>query len=200
MCTTLYWYLTLLFYFFSTYNLYYSPVHFPRGSFVWNLLCHSSQRTMSSGCIPLLGETHSHRVRGCLHQGETEVCCIAMSLGESLLPILIFGRESIAYFDLWERVYCLFWSLGESLLSISIFGRESIVYFDLWERVYCLFWSLGESLLSISIFGRESIVYFNITVFEDLLFSLLWSLFYQYTTGASLIFSLFSLCINMINI
>ena len=120
---------------FSTYNLYYSTVHFPRGSFVWNLLRHGSQRTMSSGCITLLGETHSHRVRGCLHQGETEVCRIAMSLGESLL--------SIVYFDLLERVYCLFWSLGESLLSI--------VYFDLWERVYCLFWSLGESLLSILI-------------------------------------------------
>lgn len=67
----------------------FSTVNISWGSPVWDLLCHSPQRPMPGGGIPLLRETHCHRVRGCLHQGMIDT--VAEDL-QALYTIMDQGR------------------------------------------------------------------------------------------------------------
>lgn len=67
----------------------FSTVNISWGSPVWDLLCHSPQRPMPGGGIPLLRETHCHRVRGCLHQGMIDT--VAEDL-QAIYTIMDQGR------------------------------------------------------------------------------------------------------------
>lgn len=67
----------------------FSTVNISWGSPVWDLLCHSPQRPMPGRGIPLLRETHCHRVRGCLHQGMIDT--VAEDL-QAIYTIMDQGR------------------------------------------------------------------------------------------------------------
>lgn len=83
----------------------FSTVNISWGSPVWDLLCHSPQRPMPGGSIPLLRETHCHRIRGCLHQGMIDT--VAEDL-QAIYTIMDQGRLEV-------------WMVGSWLLFVNSF-------------------------------------------------------------------------------
>lgn len=92
----------------------FSTVNISWGSPVWDLLCHSPQRPMPGGSIPLLRETHCHRVRGCLHQGMIDT--VAEDL-QALYTIMDEGRLEVWMVGSWLSFVNSFFSVLKDKLE-----------------------------------------------------------------------------------
>lgn len=92
----------------------FSTVNISWGSPVWDLLCHSPQRPMPGGGIPLLRETHCHRVRGCLHQGMIDT--VAEDL-QAIYTIMDQGRLEVWMVGSWLSFVNSFFSVLKDKLE-----------------------------------------------------------------------------------